>query len=543
MRIGLTNILGPLLLAVLILISSVKTYAQQAIPKEIEKLLFQVIELENKKYTRLAYTNTKDQKLISASNKLFESYKGRTLKDSDLIKFLKQLNQLNKALGTSEGGVEYVTKYANQGILALKLNHFIINAVKLDNKSSVWNGMAKMQMGNAKTMIGKQIDTDRLEYTKDKLKEFYGISADYELVNDAEDPNKRAVIYSVKNDREPEFYLQVDNHLSVTSGDANFRAGAEFQNLLGFGGKYEVDINATNQDSQTVALSYEMPTPYWGIRSYADYVYNRSKRDLTFTAGEEEGEFISFNSGIRKDFIKTDEFELTGAIGTNGYRDNSETSTGLSITDKRDKIFVEADASYFTDKTPVGKYFYGFANLRYEKGIELLSKFDASNSSLTNAEADPDIISYYLFAQNAITDKLNLGVSSFGQYSPNLLLSSDLFSIGGKSTVRGFDRILASGESGYTASLEVDYDYFKNDKYKLNAGIFYDYGAVSTNDNSQISLADDSASSWGIKSSNKLKFIGDNATKLELNLGFPIGTYQDPDVPSSHLNFKIKQEF
>ncbi len=65
-----------------------------------------------------------------------------------------------------------------------------------------------------------------------------------------------------------------------------------------------------------------------------------------------------------------------------------------------------------------------------------------------------------------------------GQYAGDTLLASDLFSIGGYGSVRGFQPAQSTGNSGLQTSIELDQTVWHNEMWSIAVGPWFDGGWV-----------------------------------------------------------------
>jgi len=83
-----------------------------------------------------------------------------------------------------------------------------------------------------------------------------------------------------------------------------------------------------------------------------------------------------------------------------------------------------------------------------------------------------------------INDKNSIQLNANAQYSADKLPVSEMFSLGGPSSVRGFEPSLKLGDSGFSSSVEWNYQPKINQKWLKNGlqvGLFLDYGQTYIN--------------------------------------------------------------
>ena len=128
-----------------------------------------------------------------------------------------------------------------------------------------------------------------------------------------------------------------------------------------------------------------------------------------------------------------------------------------------------------------------------------------------------------------------------GQYGADTLLASDLFSIGGYGSVRGFQPAQSTGNSGLQTSIELDQTVWHNGMWSIAVGPWFDGGWVWNSvpgaaiDSSLYSLG------LGAELHTGITTIGD--TSVRFDWAHPVGTYRDTNVGSDTFYVQLLQTF
>ncbi|CBS90073.1 ShlB/FhaC/HecB family hemolysin secretion/activation protein [Azospirillum lipoferum] len=159
-------------------------------------------------------------------------------------------------------------------------------------------------------------------------------------------------------------------------------------------------------------------------------------------------------------------------------RDSRTDVLGDKLSQDRLRI-VAANVSYdFADE-------WGGTNLltaELSKGLDILNSTSSGSANLTRSGGRSDFRKLLVSAQRnqPLTDSLILALSGEAQYSPDQLLSSEEYGLGGKQYGRAFDPSELTGDNGFAGRAELQYILPVQEEgldYAVAYG-FGDYGAV-----------------------------------------------------------------
>ncbi len=128
----------------------------------------------------------------------------------------------------------------------------------------------------------------------------------------------------------------------------------------------------------------------------------------------------------------------------------------------------------------------GLANI-FTSSMSVSKGISSNNTLQSRLDSDSRFTKYSLTSSYTryINPKNSLNISLNSQYTTNRLPLSELFTIGGFSSVRGFSSAQKLGDSGLSTSLEWFYhpkiDYLKQFKNSTQIGFFVDYGKIFNN--------------------------------------------------------------
>ena len=263
-----------------------------------------------------------------------------------------------------------------------------------------------------------------------------------------------------------------------STGRDRLKTSLIFEDIMGlndsFTGTYQKKLGTSTKykDNENFSFYYRIPIKYW-----------------EFSVSKDQSEYLS----TIRSFAHT--YESTGISKNINYsvrkiinrNSNGKTSVGVTLTNKETKNYfdgiklitssrklsvLKVDINH--NRRLFNGVFYG--NLAYHEGLD---RFGAE-SDKEKGEYSPkaqfqkytaDISWYRPF--NIGEQRFSYRVSLSGQYSDDILYSSEKLGIGDDTTIRGFKENSIMGDKGFYMRNEIGYNY----KF-LEPFIAYDYGRV-----------------------------------------------------------------
>ncbi len=156
--------------------------------------------------------------------------------------------------------------------------------------------------------------------------------------------------------------------------------------------------------------------------------------------------------GVSHPFLRSRSQTLRADLG---FTARQSRSTILSRPQSEDRLRVlSASLSYDIADGWEGS---NIVQATVSKGLDVLGATRTGTPGLTREGGRSDFIKYNLVLQRnqPVTDQLVLVAAAEGQYSPDRLLSSEEFGVGGKTYGRAFDGSEISGDLGASGRLEA----------------------------------------------------------------------------------------
>lgn len=237
-----------------------------------------------------------------------------------------------------------------------------------------------------------------------------------------------------------------------------------YQRKLGNSRKYK--------DNENFSFYYRVPVKYW-----------------EFSISKDQSEYLS----TIKSFAHT--YEITGVSKNMNYsarriirrNSNGKTSVGVTLTNKETKNYFDG-IKLITSSRKLSvlkmeanhnrRFFNGvlYGNFTYHEGIKKFGAEKDENKGDYSPRAQfqkytADLSWYKPFMIKE--QRFSYRVSFSGQYSDDILYSSEKLGIGDDTTVRGFKENSIMGDKGFYIRNEIGYNY-----KSLEPFIAYDYGRV-----------------------------------------------------------------
>jgi hemolysin activation/secretion protein len=345
---------------------------------------------------------------------------------------------------------------------------------------------------------------------------------------------------TVKLEKDHDFQQQVsvNNYGSKLTGQWLFNANLQYANLLGLGELYTLDVSHSNNSFFSIRPGFQTPTGLWNIWFDASYLYSTSDVNGQLAALSNTGRTDDANFGFSSALLNTASQKITVRGGFEARHAKSDfASTGTVQSDDELRQF-NATGSYLLRLANTT----AFASLEAVKGVDILGANDQGDANLSRA-GNPEgfMLRPTVFVQQNLWPNGSVKGLVTGQYSPNTLLASDLFSLGGYGSVRGFQPAETTGESGIQYSVELDQTVFRQTDWSVLVGAWTDGGHVWNF--LPGSVTDSSLYSAGLGAELDTDILKVGSTGVRFDWAHTLGNYNDPSVDSDTFYVQVLQNF
>jgi len=470
---------------------------------------------------------------------IVKPYLGRKFKKEDLVQLKYDLTKFFYDEGYILTGVMSPPQDISDGILEIVVYETKVGKFKLNN-----DVISKRLEEALRTDVneGEFFHENTVEQMLSDFNDLQNIKAKLNLKSGKEYATTDLIL-DIKETDEDIQRITAHNYGSELSGEYVGELHLEKGNLLSLGDKLSFDGSVSDDGMWKVGAGFKTPITLDNL--YFDISYYHSENDIG-------GRLEDLNASGKSDVLKLGlsskilnrrrhRLSLGGGLE---LRNHSSYIDGEKETeDKIRQLYLESTYLY------VRKSSIWYAGLKLSKGMALLGGSEADDDMLnpdgmlTRDEAEPEawIFRPTLLTQFPVLNNDLLKISGTGQVSSHMLLSSDMFVLGGYGSVRGFQPAAEAGDSGYQFTVEYTYDLPIHEDWVVSAGPFADGGKVFNR--MEDTAVDDELYSAGITIEISSRLFNDNKTMLKFDWATPIGDYDDPDVDDNTFYFRLSQEF
>jgi len=332
--------------------------------------------------------------------------------------------------------------------------------------------------------------------------------------------------------------FSIDNYGSKYTGRTVARLSLQKSNLMGIGESLGFTGRKSNDDFWSVQGEAMFPLPLHNLQLELDYLRSDNSIGDVFTPLDSSGESEVFQAALSSALINQRQRKLVIRGGIERGEYDSFLAGVPDTSDTISKLFAEG--SFTLRKSRV----VSFLSLRASKGIDAFGADGIGETDATRQTGNPRVWSFEsLFYTNArLTDRDYLSLVLQGQYATDVVLSSDLFTVGGYGSVRGYEPAQSTGDSG--ASLNADlYRQFDipDSRWYAQAGPFMDYGYVHNRVTG--STLESNIYSAGLGAELNYRHSGRLVSKLRLDWARPLVHKSLPQVDENTFYARFTQLF
>lgn len=341
--------------------------------------------------------------------------------------------------------------------------------------------------------------------------------------------------------------LTLDNQRSPLVGSFRRKFAIEHLNFFGFGDRFTVGYVNTDGSNSLDNLSYTIPInasngtiSFRHSRTASDLVYLEAPFDIF----DIETDTIDYDLTYRQPLYQTPNREFT--VGATASLSLAQ-SLGFFGNEEPFPISNEANARGEVRISAL-RLFQEYVDRDRRQVFAALSEFniglDIFDSTINDNLADSRFLSWrgqgqYLRLLNSRPPYTSLLLRGSLQFSNDLLLPREQFSLGGASSVRGYSQNALFGDNGLFLSAEVRQPILSVSEWDLDLQVapFIDFGTVWNDANSEQPIRRDTISGVGI---GLLLNIGTNFD-ARLDWGIPLdGFGPKRNLQENGLYFTIR---
>jgi hemolysin activation/secretion protein len=368
---------------------------------------------------------------------------------------------------------------------------------------------------------GRFVDIDLLENLVLDFNDVPGVLAKLNL-----EPGKQPATTDVQVllDQRPDVQrLSFDNYGSKFTGENFARLRLNKSNLLGVGDLIGVSVSHSDEDLWNAGADFRMPLYWRNLFLEADYLHSDYEIGGDLAPLGNDGGSDRLTVSVAANVVNTRRKRVALRAGVERRQHESFIGGVPESRDDLTELFAEGSA-----QTWLSDRWLAFGALRVVQGVDAFGASDPDDPLLSRRGADPQA---FILRPTGILSWLpypggSLRLSVFGQWADEMLVSSDLFSLGGYGSVRGFTPSVISGERGLSGSLEFSHAFAPVGYFRFVPSVFVDAGRISREVEIPGVDVEDTLSAAGLGLEIGAKFWSRGDTRLRLDYAHPLGSYE-----------------
>lgn len=332
--------------------------------------------------------------------------------------------------------------------------------------------------------------------------------------------------------------IGVNNHGSRYLGPFQFTSAGALNSALGFNetitGQFVLAPDA-GIELLFGSLGYEQPVGPWGTRLSVTAGITDTDPGFDLRPFEVEGLSKSLAIQAKHPVVRSRKTNIFARLLLDLRNVKSKNNVEPTRKDHIRALRAGTQAEFLDNLLGIA---VNTIDLSVSQGIDILGASDEGDANMTRAAGDPTFTKVNVQIQRLqrVTNSVNLLLEGRGQLSNNPLLSSEEFSLGGISTVRGYDPSEIVGDDGIGGKVEVQWN--TTDTAQLFS--FLDAGTVWNQDATTSTAKRNSLASTGAGVRLDLPMEVDAELVAALPLHRDIQTRNDHD---HQFFFSLNKEF
>jgi hemolysin activation/secretion protein len=329
----------------------------------------------------------------------------------------------------------------------------------------------------------------------------------------------------------------LDNYGSEFTGKTIARLSLQKSNLLGIGETLGITGRKSNDDFWAFQGEAMFPLPLRNLQLELDYLKSDNSIGDVFSTLDSEGESKVYQAALASALINQRQRKLVLRGGLEHGKYESWLANVPDTSDTLTKLYGELSYSMRMSRL------VSFFSVRANKGVGALNASAEGDPDASRLEGNPRalIIESLLYTNYRLTDRDFVQAILQAQQSDSTVLSSDLFTVGGYGSVRGYQPAQSTGDSGVSLNLDLYRQFDMPEQWYSQAGPFVDYGYV--HNRVANSTLENNIWSAGIGAEFNYRHSQKLTSKLRLDWAFPLAHKDLPYVDDNTFYARFTQMF
>ncbi|OTG69211.1 hypothetical protein B9T25_01035 [Acinetobacter sp. ANC 4470] len=500
---------------------SIQPYQPQAEISIEQPEQMQTIQADNKQQVRIEKIRIAGNQSIATADlqALVHDAEGNMQTLADLQQLTKRITAYYQYKGYPYSRAYLPAQNLNEGVLTIAIIEAKYDRIHVNNQADLSPELVQAIV--APLQSGQVIDSATLQQQLKLLNRLDGVQT-RNVISAGRYAGTSDLTIDIQPTAKLTGYVGADNYGNEYTKEARFTAGIVLNNALGLGDRLSLD-GLTSGNLNFGRLGYEATINGAGTRLGASY------SDLSYELGKEYrildavGIAQQASVWINQPILLNNRSEVILGVQYDHKRLEDDI-TVANIYRHRDIHVgrIRLDASQFDDFAGGGLTQIGVAA---DIGKVVYKNATAALDDKMTAKTQGDFVSASFNVsrlQNLNGSKTQLYASLQAQFSPDNLDSAQQFSVGGASSLAGYENSTLSGSSGYYASAELRQNLYASAHNQFIGKVYVDTATVQHQ-----------AREWqGLTGDNKerlhsaglgLSWLNSSQTQASLSIGFPIG--------------------
>lgn len=340
---------------------------------------------------------------------------------------------------------------------------------------------------------------------------------------------------------EDEQRVTVDNQGAEVTGQYVGSINLEKSNYLKLGEKFDLDVLVTDEGTWSGLGSMRVPIGFRNVMFDARVVRSHVELGDNLASLDADGDTSIWDVALSSRLVNMRRQIIQLRAGFQWRQHESFLAGSLDTRDNIRQVFAEG--SYLARYPNL----LVFSSLRVARGVDVLAADQQGESDNTRLNGVPEVtlIQPLLFANYRPVPEGELRLTVTGQFATNTTLASDLFTLGGYGSVRGFEPAETTGESGVQFSMEYNHTVWKKELkgsgWEAAVGPIFDGGRVWNREEAAVQDSLLMAAGIGAQVETDASKVG--KTTLRADLAVPLGSYDSSEVSDVTVYFRLSQTF
>ena len=363
------------------------------------------------------------------------------------------------------------------GVITIAISEGKLADIRLENTSRIPNSRVEAFLSNVKA--GEPVNRVPIDRALFLLQDLPGIAQADSRFTPGKETGTTTLVASTNPSQLLTGRLEADNYGSQFTGRYRLTASGDINSPLGFGERFSARVMYSDEDLNSGRLAGQVPLGRNGLTVISSLNHTQYALGDSFANLDAVGKSTSGDVSLRYPIIRSATVNLYAQGGVEHRKLVDELRSFSVRTEKHATLGTASITTDWRDGLGGGGATQG--SVTVSQGHLGIDSADAAALDELGAQTQGNYskLTWNIERQQALFNRLSLGLSWRGQYASKNLDTSEKFFLGGASGVRAYPSGEGSGDHGWLASAELRYQFTS----KVMGSVFYDEGQIKVNAN------------------------------------------------------------